>query len=209
MWSDQPSAQSKLSSWCANALLSILPDALCRTGSPLWLVDTWSLPSLFYPKEFFFFFFVIHGSSFFSAEESTHTNVLISTQLKNWYLWKAFSGLFSSLCALLCKFLPLWDPRFCFFSSGDCEALLGSSPSASTWKELPLGSVQEINLHFPRLRDFCFVLLHSELNWCLWFEKVFISQTCFSALSCTRPCAAFKTSWLKVTLSLLPLSNWY
>lgn len=36
--------------------------------------------------------FLLHGSCVSSVEEFTHTNVLISTQLKTWSLWKAFSG---------------------------------------------------------------------------------------------------------------------
>ena len=37
---------------------------------------------------------------------------------------------------------------------------LGLHPWLQPGKELPLGSAQEVNLHVPPLRDFCFVLLH-------------------------------------------------
>lgn len=138
-----------------------------------------------------FFFFVIHGSSFFIAEESTHTNVLISTQLKNWYLWKAFSGLLSSLCALLCKFLPLWDPRFCFFSSGRLwGSAWGLHPRLQPGKELPLGSVQEINLDFsPSQRFlFCATPCWTELMFMVWksihFSNMFFSFIMYRATCC-------------------------
>lgn len=82
------------------------------------------------------------------ARVSTQTNVLISTQLKNWHLWKAFSGLLSPLCTLLwypcllgpcALFLQLWEiVRLC----------LGLSPCLA-WEGTPLGSRRRLILDFP------------------------------------------------------------
>lgn len=98
------------------------------------------------------------------------------------FLRAALTSLYSALQILASLgpqvlFLQLWEiVRLC----------LGLHLWLQLGKELPLGSVQEINLDFPPLRDFCFVLLHGYgLKKCAFLKHVF---------QLYHACAALKTS---------------